>query len=501
MEILHNNYISLEINNRTLELSTDRIEKMIVGNKEDALYMGLWDRFKDFFRYEKKADALQEMYDLIHDHHTENQSPFLSSIVAFERIKSLAHEEFQPLFNIEVDNERYHYLLNSVQLCEKHFPNLSKSEKSFFELYQLEKHPLDAEAIRQEFTKSLEQRILSGSFSRPEDQLLKDFPRNKYEIIYSTEQSTQKVTYSNDDGIDPVTKNQALRDFLAHLTPEQIRSLNVVGAQIAPIEMKGTLPYIAPTHAFIGNPKASYQLMLNESSDGHRGLMVNVIVEQDHEIEYFNTLKEFTKSDSQHPELSLQASYTIQEDGMIDCVDFHFNRYTGGLASCDLSQDEQNLPATFNFLKNFVSDLKNQWFIRNSDSIYELDNERKLREFYAAHLAESICHLPLADQKKMLTHLSSDFGCRLRGAIEFAGKKITDQATYDTVVTSNMKKYSMVLEELMTVLQGQLGNEVSKPALPTPTIINHAHQLTLDEKLGLSLLGINLDALEDNAIS
>ncbi|TXC44453.1 hypothetical protein DP140_26840, partial [Salmonella enterica subsp. enterica serovar Weltevreden] len=35
-------------------------------DKEEALYMGVWDRFKDCFRTHKKQEVLEVLYTLIH---------------------------------------------------------------------------------------------------------------------------------------------------------------------------------------------------------------------------------------------------------------------------------------------------------------------------------------------------------------------------------------------------------------------------------------------------
>ncbi|MDI8746384.1 hypothetical protein MJM83_33140, partial [Salmonella enterica subsp. enterica serovar Montevideo] len=36
------------------------------SDKEEALYMGVWDRFKDCFRTHKKREVLEVLYTLIH---------------------------------------------------------------------------------------------------------------------------------------------------------------------------------------------------------------------------------------------------------------------------------------------------------------------------------------------------------------------------------------------------------------------------------------------------
>lgn len=47
-------------------LNDSRVKRMMSGNHDTAVHMGLWDRFKDWFRIEKKAEALENLYKLLY---------------------------------------------------------------------------------------------------------------------------------------------------------------------------------------------------------------------------------------------------------------------------------------------------------------------------------------------------------------------------------------------------------------------------------------------------
>lgn len=47
--------VTLSFGNRhNYEVNASRLARLMSPNKEEALYMGLWDRFKDYFRTHKK---------------------------------------------------------------------------------------------------------------------------------------------------------------------------------------------------------------------------------------------------------------------------------------------------------------------------------------------------------------------------------------------------------------------------------------------------------------
>lgn len=53
--------------NNTYHISNMRLKRLLSNDKEEALYMGLWDRFCEFFREDKKAPVIEALYDFLHN--------------------------------------------------------------------------------------------------------------------------------------------------------------------------------------------------------------------------------------------------------------------------------------------------------------------------------------------------------------------------------------------------------------------------------------------------
>jgi len=60
--------VSLEFGNyNNYNISESRLSLMMHANKKSAIHMSLWEQFKDLFRTEKKSEAYNELYDLLHN--------------------------------------------------------------------------------------------------------------------------------------------------------------------------------------------------------------------------------------------------------------------------------------------------------------------------------------------------------------------------------------------------------------------------------------------------
>lgn len=87
------------------QISETRTERLLSGDKKQATYMGLWDKFKDYFRSEKKAEVMERLYDFIHstDDSAIHEGPkdytsFSKEITSFLLLKSLATEQHKSDF-------------------------------------------------------------------------------------------------------------------------------------------------------------------------------------------------------------------------------------------------------------------------------------------------------------------------------------------------------------------------------------------------------------------
>lgn len=103
--------IVIPSSNRFCHISDKRVERLLDSNKKIATYMGVWERIIDFFRTEKKSEALEQLYDFIHANHLPeegkeiaNTDPITNKIQTFNKLKSLANNKDKKLFFIEKNN-------------------------------------------------------------------------------------------------------------------------------------------------------------------------------------------------------------------------------------------------------------------------------------------------------------------------------------------------------------------------------------------------------------
>lgn len=102
--------VTLSFGNRhDYEVNHSRLARLMSSDKQEALYMGLWDRFKDFFRTHKKKEVLEVLYTLIHGCERENQAELnvditgMEKIHAFVQLKQYADPSQQDRFVMRFD--------------------------------------------------------------------------------------------------------------------------------------------------------------------------------------------------------------------------------------------------------------------------------------------------------------------------------------------------------------------------------------------------------------
>ncbi|EBX1355551.1 type III secretion system effector SopD2 [Salmonella enterica subsp. enterica serovar Okatie] len=132
--------VTLSFGNRhDYEVNHSRLARLMSPDKEEALYMGVWDRFKDNFRTQKKQEVLEVLYTLIHGCERENQAELnvntvgMDKIHAFAQLKQYANpaqqdrfvmhfdmHQTQILFEIDgkvIDKCNLYHLLNVSESC------------------------------------------------------------------------------------------------------------------------------------------------------------------------------------------------------------------------------------------------------------------------------------------------------------------------------------------------------------------------------------------------
>lgn len=107
----------MSINVNGYELNYSRVSHLLSGNRYEATHMGLWDKFKDLFRTEKKEHALQALYDILYqdraccqgiknsEESDASSNGWYGIISVFEKLKSYAGEAHKDRFHSEFDTD------------------------------------------------------------------------------------------------------------------------------------------------------------------------------------------------------------------------------------------------------------------------------------------------------------------------------------------------------------------------------------------------------------
>lgn len=89
------------------KLNLDDYKNLIVHtDKEKSTALSLWDRFRDFFRKNKKQDVINTFYELITPSHNENlDSDLKIKFHRFEQLKRMTDPSNRDLFK-SISNRR-----------------------------------------------------------------------------------------------------------------------------------------------------------------------------------------------------------------------------------------------------------------------------------------------------------------------------------------------------------------------------------------------------------
>ncbi|HBA2641037.1 TPA: hypothetical protein J6M74_004529 [Escherichia coli] len=110
--------VQLNVNSLgNIRLNESRIKRMLSGDREQALYMGFWDKFGDFFRGiggHKKAEVLEYVWNLLNTDQTTPENSVQTegdklkrSVHIFNNLKELADSAHKDLFVIYMINDIY----------------------------------------------------------------------------------------------------------------------------------------------------------------------------------------------------------------------------------------------------------------------------------------------------------------------------------------------------------------------------------------------------------
>lgn len=88
-------------------ISDKRIRRAVESSsKEEAAYMGVWDKIKDWICRTKKSEALEKLYELTHTDHEPDTESALKTMISFYQLKEMTYPGFQNRFQASVtENE------------------------------------------------------------------------------------------------------------------------------------------------------------------------------------------------------------------------------------------------------------------------------------------------------------------------------------------------------------------------------------------------------------
>lgn len=89
--------INLDFGNyNNYSVSESRVSMMMQEDRKSATHMSIWERFKDLFRTDKKSNAYNELYNIVHDNEGGDK------LDIFNKLKTCAKSEHQHLFRKEI---------------------------------------------------------------------------------------------------------------------------------------------------------------------------------------------------------------------------------------------------------------------------------------------------------------------------------------------------------------------------------------------------------------
>ncbi|EAY5145316.1 type III secretion system effector SopD2 [Salmonella enterica subsp. salamae] len=138
-------------NHHNYEINHSRIVRLMSSDKEKALYIGVWDRFKDHFRTQKKQEVLEVLHTLIHGCERENQAELnvdiagMEKIHAFVQLKQYANPSQQDRFVMRFDLSQTQILFEIdgkvIEKCNLH-RLLNVSENCIFKVMEEDEEEL-----------------------------------------------------------------------------------------------------------------------------------------------------------------------------------------------------------------------------------------------------------------------------------------------------------------------------------------------------------------------
>lgn len=293
------------------EIDETRVERLLSGDKKYATYMGLWDRFKDYFRSEKKAEAIERLYDFIHSddislqEENKNNDPFPKTIWFFEKLKSLTNDNNKESFHTEINPyEGIDFYIGSHKV--KSLDNCIAS----YALYEFNHHSDMKNIISDNINN------LPPSQCDPLSQLVIDMERQdgaalEYKKLSNQTEESKKVVVEHTNA------------FYKTLTPEQQKKVLEVGTQACFANFQKILlkaPILLGQHLFLAGRMSTRTVMYHNEGSSDITVIQSSYRKHDknhHNILFADTMQEL------YPEMQLDLAFTISSDGHTECLVAH----------------------------------------------------------------------------------------------------------------------------------------------------------------------------------
>lgn len=311
--------------NYPLEINESRIGRLLSSDKNYATYMGIWDRIKDFFRPQKKAEVLEQTYTLIHNDHLEKTNEhggkldsLRCTLSAFEKLKSLAIEENKKLFRIE----KNHYNGIDFYIGSTLVKSLDNYAPAYY-MHQLNHHSELKRVINEKVTDALIINNAANKFNdKAPERLLNDMLR-----------------LSGDSAIDGISiaSSHATPDHITELTNTFYSSLTVPQrAALLEVGSQSGFAYVFDSLSSVSNDFINNFILmcvspsttLQHNADSSDIAVFQTIRRMPNNGRYQEAKQLFSQQDC-YPVIQMDTAFIISEDGKVDCVRFHVSDNIG----------------------------------------------------------------------------------------------------------------------------------------------------------------------------
>lgn len=158
-----------------------------------------------------------------------------------------------------------------------------------------------------------------------------------------------------------------------------------------------------------------------------------------------------------------------------------------------LTTDKPSAVFLLKYLDGIIKDTDIAWSVSNSQQSEIQCDQKAHRIFNCDALIIDLLNTDKEHKKQILKNMEGEFGLRLRGVVESAAGKVGEKEN-DPVLVSTAYKYTTLMEDLVVTLRNQLGKKEIEVGQCED--IRQYSELTVSEIEALSMVGIKQTMLE-----